>query len=126
MGSSMLIFRCSIHGAGDALPLSVTFDQALAALGDLPRLFIEPDGSFVWRGTTEAGETWQIDGYLIDRGDVLDYMDLKGTCPAERLDGVLAALGWPQSPVAFQLPRLGQFLTEEEFRRQAATPEGAG
>ncbi len=122
----MLIFRCSIHGGENATPLAVSFDEATAKLGALPRLFIEPDGSFVWRGTTDAGQTWQIDGNLIDRGDVLDYVELKGTCPAERLDDVLLALGWPEAPVAFQLPRLGQFLTEGAFRRQAATPAGAG
>jgi hypothetical protein len=104
----------------------VSFEHASALLGKLPRLFIEPDGSFVWRGTSDDGQEWQLDGNLIDRGDVLDYVELKGTCPAERLDEVLAALGWPEQPLAFQLPRLGILLNEAEFRRQAATPEGAG
>lgn len=122
----MLTFCCSIHGGETATPLAVTFDDATAKLGALSRMFIEPDGSFVWRGTTDAGQAWQIDGNLIDRGEVLDHVELKGTCPAERLDDILRALGWPATRVAFQLPRQGRFLTEEAFRRQAATPEGAG
>ena len=103
--------------------LAVRFEEALAGLSELPRLFIEPDGSFVWRGTTEEGQAWQLDGNLIDRGDVLDYVELKGVCPSERLDDVLRMLGWPECQLAFQLPRLGVFLTEAEFRRQAAKPE---
>jgi hypothetical protein len=127
----LLRFQCSIHGDDRGSPLAVTFDDALAALAALPRMFIEPDGSFVWRGADAGGTpsgniAWQLDGNLIDRGDVLAYVDLKGTCPLERLEEVLAAVGWLHSPLAFQLPRKGQFLTEEAFRRQAATPEGAG
>jgi hypothetical protein len=122
----MLKFHCSIHGGAPAAPLSVSFDAALAELGLLPRLFIEPDGSFVWRGATAEGAAWQVDGNLIDRGDVLDYVELKGVCPSERLDEILRALGWPAVPLTFQLSRFGVFLREEEFRRQAATPAGAG
>jgi hypothetical protein len=122
----MLTFHCSIHGSPAAAPLPASFDAALAELELLPRLFIEPDGSFVWRGATGDGQAWQVDGNLIDRGDVLDYVQLNGTCPSERLDEVLRTLGWPQVELAFQLPRLGVFLTDAEFRRQAATPEGGG
>jgi len=122
----MLKFHCSLHSSPAATPLPVSFDAALAELELLPRLFIEPDGSFVWRGATDGGQPWQVDGNLIDRGDVLDYVQLNGTCPSERLDEVLRTLGWPKLKFAFQLPRLGVFLMEAEFRRQAATPAGAG
>jgi len=122
----MLQFQCSIHGHSAAAPLSVSFDTALVQLGQLSRLYIEPDGSFVWRGIAEDGSQWQIDGNLIDRGQVLDRVELAGQCPSERLDDILRTLGWPCEPLTFQLPRLGLFLTEEEFRRQAAVPPGAG
>jgi hypothetical protein len=121
----MLRFAACIRQADD-LPLMVTFDDALVRLERLPRLFIEPDGSFVWRGTTEASEEWQLDGNLTDRGDVLDYVELGGVCPPKRLDDVLRALGWPEYALAFVLPHTGATLTEEEFRRQAASPSGAG
>lgn len=87
-------------------------------------MFIEADGSFVWRGE-EKGEPWQVDGNLIDRGDVLAYVELKGFCPEPQFDELLRALGWPQTTLVFQLPRRGVFLSEEEFRRLAATGAGA-
>jgi hypothetical protein len=126
MTVSLLKFNTAIRSASPNSGLGVPFEVVLANLELLPRMFIEPDGSFVWRGTTNSGQTWQLDGNLIDRGDVLDYVELAGTCPPERLDDVLAALGWPEEPLAFVLPRVGVTLTEEEFRRQAATGAGAG
>ena len=89
-----------------------------------PRLFIEPDGSFVWTGE-EAGQSWQVDGNLIDRGDFLAYVELKGRCPEEQFDELLTASGWPQSPLEFQLPRRGVTLNEAEFRALATCDAGA-
>ena len=106
--------------------LSVTFEAALDRLAKLPRLFIEPDGSFVWRGSDGRGGEWQVDGNLVDEGEALAYVELKGCCPSERFDDLLAALGWPQQPLIFQLPRRGIWLAESEFRRLAAAEAGAG
>src|SRR5262245_38010588 len=121
----MLRFEASIYGSDRAAPLAVTFDQALAALARLPRLFIEPDGSFVWAGETADGAKWQVDGNLIDRGDVLAYVELKGMCPPDQFDVLLTCFGWPTATLAFQLPQRGVFLDEAEFRRQATTEAGA-
>jgi hypothetical protein len=123
----MLNFQATIHGGeqGAIGPLAVTFDDALAALAGLPRMFIEPDGSFVWTGEAAGGGRWQVDGNLIDRGDCLAYVDLKGTCPVQQFDALLTALGWPESKLAFQLPQQGVFLDEAEFRRLAETGAGA-
>jgi hypothetical protein len=125
----MLRFQVIVSSrAGSAdLPsfLPVTFDDVLADLERLPRLFIEPDGSFVWRGKDADGGEWQVDGNLIDRGDVLAYVELNGCCPGERLDELLRAVGWPGQALAFQLPRRGVVLEEAEFRRQAAAEAGA-
>lgn len=123
----MLTFHAFVY---EAVPdatrgIGRTFDEAFEALGQLQRLFIEPDGSFVWRGTTGAGLSWQVDGNLVDRGDRLAYAELKGSCPREHLDQLLTALGWPSAPLCFQLPRRGVTLTEAQFRTLAATAEGA-
>ena len=125
--AAMLIFAASVHGSdGEGpCPLSVTFEYALAALELLPRLFIEPDGSFVWTGTAEDGQPWQIDGNLIDQGDRLAYVELKGRCPEAQLDLLLKALGWPQAKLAFHIVRKGVALDEVAFRRLAATGAGA-
>lgn len=96
-----------------------TFETARARLGELERFYCEPDGSFVW--TSAQGEaSWQIDGNLYDRNERLLFVDVKGTCPAEALDRFLEALGWPETPLVFQLTREAVFLDEAEFRRFAA------
>ena len=114
----------SIHGGCDRT-LAVTFDNAFEALQWLPRMFIEPDGSFVWTGTTAEGDRWQVDGNLIDRGDVLAYVELKGCCPEEEFNSLLSTLGWPQQPLMFQLTQRGVTLDEANFRRLAASEMGA-
>jgi len=121
----MLRFQISIVGGAAGAPLAASFDSALAALEQLPRMFIEPDGSFVWRGTTGDGQAWQVDGNLIDRGDVLAYVDASGHCPEEQFNELLRALGWPGASLAFELTRRGVMLDEQAFRKLARTPAGA-
>jgi hypothetical protein len=123
----MLTFHASIYGdlPEGAQALAVTFDQASVALEQLERLFIEPDGSFVWTGVAADGERWQVDGNLIDRGDALAYVEIKGRCPQERFDQFLSALGWPEHRLAFALTQRGETLEETEFRKRAASERGA-
>ena len=120
------MLKFHVHVAAGEHPAATmpSFDAALADLAQLPRLFIEPDGSFLWAGD-EQGQPWQVDGNLIDRGDALAYVELKGCCPEDRLNELLTACGWPASPLAFQLPRRGINLSEAAFRALAATEEGA-
>ena len=102
---------------GMATPWACSFEQAVEALSRLPRMFVEPDGSFVW---TAAEPRWQVEGVLYDRDGRLLYVELSGRCPAERFDELLIALGWPAAKFAFQLLREAVFLDEAEFRRWAA------
>jgi hypothetical protein len=96
----------------------VTFEQAEAALAALPRLFIEPDGSFVWVAD-DAQRSWQIDGNLYDRDGRLVYVEAKGSCPADAFDQLLRAVGWPAVPLMFQLIREAVYLDEATFRHYA-------
>lgn len=118
----MLRFHVLVHGrsGGAAGPLCVTFDAAFAELSAFPRMFIEPDGSFVWTGATTGGEAWQVDGNLFDRGESLAYVELKGHCPEAQFDMLLKALGGPGLSLLFQLPEQGMLLEEESFRLLAA------
>ena len=100
-----------------ATPFQTSFEEAGAALAKLDRMFFEPDGSFVW--TSSAQSTWQVDGNLFDRNGRLLFVDLKGSCPSEQFDRLLSALGWPATPMMFQLVREAVFLDEAEFRRYA-------
>jgi hypothetical protein len=99
--------------------LPCSFEEACTRLCALEHMFCEPDGSFVWT-SPQAQQPWQLDGNLYDRDGRLLFVDVKGTCPADALDRLLAALGWPQTPLMFQLTREAVFLDEDEFRRLAA------
>jgi hypothetical protein len=95
-----------------------TFEEAADALRALERLYCELDGSFVW--VSRQGEPpWQVDGNLYDRQERLLFVDIKGTCPPAEFDRLLRAIGWPETPVMFQLVREAVLLEEMEFRRHA-------
>jgi hypothetical protein len=101
------------------MPMPVSFEQAADRLQELPRMFFEPDGSFVWVGD-EQGQRWQVDGQLTDRDGRLLFVELKGDCPANQFDQLLAAFGWPATPLIFQLTRHAVFVDEADFRYFAA------
>ena len=105
-----------VHTQQPLPPLSVTFEEAAEKLAHLPRMFCEPDGSFVW--VAEYGDpAWQVDGQLFDGHGKLAYVELKGMCPESCFNLLLEVFGWPESPLMFQLVRKGLFLPEESFRK---------
>lgn len=100
--------------------LPVTFDSAFAGLSELPRLFIEPDGSFV--RTSPPGEAaWQVDGTLVDGGDTLYYCELKGNCPPEPLTELLHCLSGDRELIFEDVER-GVDLNEAEVRGLTSPP----
>ncbi len=101
-----------------ATTMDCPFELARTRLEALERMFCEADGSFVWV-SPQGAPAWQIDGNLYDRGERLLFVDLNGTCPPDQFDRFLAALGWPQTRLMFQLTREAVFLDEAEFRRWA-------
>jgi len=105
--------------------LTAGFDETLDRFARLPRMFAEPDGSFVWVSPA-AGEPWQVDGNLFERQGKVLLVDLKGCCPPAEFDRLLAGLGWPTDPLMFELVRAGVFLDEATFRRHAAARGAAG
>lgn len=96
---------------------SRSFEEVAEAFEQLPRMFLEPDGSFVW--VSEQGSIRsQLDGLLTDNGTNLLHCELKGRCTSETLNKFLSTLGWPDQNVHFQLIREGTFLSEADFREQ--------
>lgn len=95
-----------------------TFEEVGAALEALPRMYFEPDGSFVWV-SADPTAPWQLDGLLYDRDGRVLHMDLKGTCLPDAFDRILATLGRPTSGMIFQLTREALFLDDETFRSYA-------
>jgi hypothetical protein len=107
-------------------PMAVSFEEARAALAELPRIYVEPDGSLVWVSSSNEADRWQVDGVLYDRAERLLFVDLSGSCPSASFDAFLRCLGWPETPLMFQLTRQAVFLDETEFRRFAADDTAAG
>ncbi len=101
-----------------SLSFERSFEEVSAALAALERLYIEPDGSFVWVSSRQEAP-WQVDGMLYDHQNRVRLVDLKGTCPADQFDRLLTTLGWPATPLMFQLTRQAIWLGEAEFRRFA-------
>lgn len=93
---------------GVDLQLRVSFDDLCAALEPLERLFLEPDGSWVWVGGDPAA--WQLDGQIHDGGPSVAYVEVKGTCPPPAWDRLLAACGSPPGQLLFQPRGCGIFL----------------
>jgi molybdopterin-guanine dinucleotide biosynthesis protein A len=108
-----------------AITLPVTFEQAAEDLARLPRMFVEPDGSFVWVAADGRGD-WQVDGGLYDRAGRLLYVELKGCCPPDAFDNLLRAWGWPTTALMFQLVQHAVFLAEADFRSWAAGERASG
>lgn len=98
--------------------LGRSFEEVAAALESLPRLHVEPDGSFVWVGNEP--QPWQVDGIIYDRAGQVAFVELHGNCPAEEFDRLLTSCGWPQRQIIFQLRQAGVFISESEFRRHGA------
>jgi hypothetical protein len=101
-----------------AVPLAITFEDAVDRLSRLERMYAEPDGSFVWVSSRE-GLSWQVDGNLFDREGRVVLVDMKGSCPPDDFDRLLACFGWPAERLLFQLVRPAVFLEEASFRRHA-------
>jgi hypothetical protein len=96
------------------LPMARSFEEAFEQLERLPRMFIEPDGAFVWVSSS-SDRRWQVDGVLYDRAGRLQFVDVKGECPDEAWRQLLAALGADETPLMFQLVREAVFLDEAGF-----------
>jgi hypothetical protein len=115
-GQPVEILDVASNTLTEQLPRS--FEAAAASLEQLPLLYFEPDGSFVW-GKGADQERWQVDGLLMDGGERLQFVGLRGTCPNSALDQLLEAIAGPDAHLLFQLTREGVLLTADEFRRFA-------
>lgn len=114
----MQAFHCLVVGErrGDSHPLlSVTFDEAYERLETLPRMFLEPDGSFVWVSPHGQPDRWQIDGNLQDAGPQLHSVILLGQCEAKWFGQLLSCFRKTQETLGFELVQAGEYLSETEF-----------
>lgn len=103
------------NGARGLGPLAVTFEVAYERLSRLPRMFLEPDGSFVWVNPDEQSPRWQIDGNLQDGGPSLHSVLLQGCCNVHWFLELLDCLLGDQGELVFELVREGEWINEQEF-----------
>ena len=118
-GPSWHVFIYAGESSGpveDTFPLG--FDTVYTKLESTEFLFIEPDGSFVWREFAEGGGlVGQIDGVLSERADRLAFVEVKGDS-IKLLETLLADLGFPKRALTVEWVSQGQRLSAEEFLAQ--------
>ena len=77
----MQIFVQIHPNPGKELPQS--FEELAERLGEMPGMYFEMDGSFVWvdHASVPPG---QMDGMVYDRNGRLEYVEIKGACNARQ------------------------------------------
>ncbi len=96
-------------------PLPLSFEEAEEQMNTWDRMFIEPDGSFVWRI-----DPHQLDGSLFDNGAHVTFVELAGHCEETMLNKVLAMLSEANTALMFQLRNEAIFINETDFRKLAS------
>ncbi|MFO0944022.1 MAG: hypothetical protein U0930_25070 [Pirellulales bacterium] len=104
--------------------MPVSFEQVEQCMSNLPRMFFELDGSFVWRGsspdsadssTNGSTNNWQIDGMVYDVAGQVARIELKGHCPIEVFVQLLSCIQPADKLLAYSLDhgcffRVGELL----------------
>ena len=102
-------------------PLDISLEEALLRLAQLPRMFIEPDGSFLWTGAgSDDSAAWQLEGTIYDDGRVVRYIELHGHCPLQQWDDFLAAFSQSRASVVLELLDEGLVVGGEWLRRHGS------
>lgn len=83
------------------VPLRISWELAFENLSQLPRMFAEPDGSFLWTGQSQ-GNSWQLEGTLFDDGQIVRRIELVGNCATADWQLFLAALECDWSDIAVE------------------------
>ena len=94
----------------------VSFDKLFESLQEFERLFIELDGSFVWRGTSDDSR-WQIDGVVFEKDDRVWYVELKGYCDHQSFNKLVCCLAGNESSCIVQSITEGTVVSGREFIR---------
>ena len=101
-GIAMEAWRVSPDSAAlGAQGFGVDYETVSNQLVTIPRLFLEPDGSFVW--VSSADPDHRIDGQTTDDGRQLLYVELRGRCEWNQFANVIEHFGVSVSGLIFQL-----------------------
>ena len=80
-------FHIYLYGA-DGGPIPASFEDVAECLGQLDRLYFEPDGSFCW--SPAANEN--IFGMVYDAAKRVQYIELRGECEFATWTQLIAAI----------------------------------
>ena len=119
--------HCFVHGQdgdGNSVPLMIDFDTASHSLSQLPQMFLEPDGSLVWRPDPETDH--QLDGVIYDVGPRVQYVEFKGALAGHQWRTVLDCLRSDAEPLLIQLAQSASFLSESGFLAHVESADFAG
>jgi hypothetical protein len=103
-------------------PFSISFETAEQRSCRLPRMFFEPDGSFVWVSANGTEPAWQLDGVVNDRVGRVVSVEIRGTCLRAAFEQMLGIFDWPETPLLIQLVQTAVFLEVGDFFRLVDRP----
>lgn len=87
-------FRLYLYGPSKG-PIENSFEEAQSRLSLLPRLYFEPDGSFVW---ALDGGRQQVFGMIYDAAGKIQYAELQGRCDLQVWQQLIEAISGEKSP----------------------------
>lgn len=93
----------------------VDYETVATQLAAIPRLYIEPDGSFVWVSSVDPD--YRIDGQTTDDGRQLLYVELRGRCDWKQFANVIEQFGVSTSDLIFQLLPEALLIKEPQLRQ---------
>ncbi len=111
-GAEVLTYR--LDSDSGAAGFSVSYEELSQKLSQIERLFIEPDGSFVWVSPDNTEQ--KLNGQITDDGKHVMFLELRGNCPFHSMEPVLAGLGWPTCRLLFQQLPEANLFDEEGIR----------
>ncbi len=116
--------RLRLYGPSAGQPLQMSWEDAFEQLSRLPRMYIEPDGSFLWTGETamqphSSPHAWQLEGTIYDDGRAIQYVDILARCPLSTWEIFLDAIGETFDSVTLQLLDQPQVVRGSWLRQQA-------
>jgi len=98
-------------------PFSISFETATRRFAELPRMFFESDGSFVWVSANGAEPAWQLEGVVNDRACRVVSVETRGTCAPAQFEQILGVFDWPETPLLIQLVQTAVFLEVADYLR---------
>ena len=101
----------------NACSFAVSYEEVAEPLTAIPRLYLEPDGSFCWVSPDDV--TQRLDGQITDDGRRVMCVQVQGRCTWSGFEPILRVLGWPGQAVMYQLLPSATLVDDASFRQAA-------